>query len=190
MNEDGTETSPNSHLAAKLIGLIPVVLIAAVVVAFMFGFRIEERKPATVDWRVHAIAEQNFSVTAPGVFIVDAKKMIFDGDMATARFYQAVDMGADFSVLAVRRPDSDARAFGVVATSLGLTDAEVGAGQQAGPLTIFRHDATQQSGTRTQIYMIFTDRMMYQLSVSAPARTFSTANAERFFGSFRLLPPS
>ena len=37
---------------------------------------------------------------------------------------------------------------------------------------------------------IFNDRMMYRLTVSAPAASFPAANAERFFGSFRILGKS
>lgn len=169
---------------ARRIAIVPVVVIVGAVIAFMLGFRLEGRRPLTVDWRAHTVAESNFGVAAPGMLMVNRQMMRFDGEDAVAQTYAASDLGEDFSVSVVRRPDSDRRPFEAVAKSLGLggTDAT----QRADGLTQFRHDVTLE-GMRTQALLIFDDRMMYQLIVTSAAASFPTANAERFFSSFRLL---
>ena len=180
MSTDGLDTAP----VARLLAIVPVVLIAVGVIAFLLGFRLEGRQPVAMGWRVHTVAEDNFAVTAPGVLIVNRQTMRFEGREATALTYVATDFKVDFSVSAVRRPDGDTRPFDEVAKSLGLR-GEDGA-QRADGLTAFRHNTTRD-GERTQALLLFQGRKMYQLMVTSPAASFPAANAERFFGSFRLL---
>jgi len=177
---DGSEPAP----IARLVAIVPVVVIAAGFIAFMLGYRLEGRQHAPPEWRTHTVEQQNFVVATPGVFIVNQQTMSFEGQDAPAQVYMAYDLGVDFSVTAVRRPDSDVRAFDEVAKGLGLKGTD-GAQRPDGG-TMFKHDVALE-GTRTQAILIFRDRMMYQLMITAPVAAFPEAGAERFFGSFRLL---
>lgn len=180
MSTDGSKVDP----LARRIAIVPVVVIAAAAAAYLWGFRLEGRRPVTLDWRTHAVAESHFAVAAPGMLIINRQMMKIAGEDALAQTYMASDLGADFSVSVVRRPDRDHRPFDVVAKSLGLSGTDVA--QSADGLTLFRHDVTLE-GTRTQALVIFHERMMYQMMVTSPAASFPLVDAERFLGSFRLL---
>lgn len=181
MSADGLKVHP----AARLIALVPVILIAGGIIAAMLGYRPEGRQHLAVEWRTHTVAQNGFTVSAPGVFIVVRDTMSFDGAEAPAETYSASDLGAEFSVVAVRRPDSDVRPLADVARSMGLSGTD--AVESPGGLTTFHHDVTIE-GTRTQARLILHERMAYQLIVTAPPASFQPANAERFFGSFRIIP--
>ena len=178
MEFDASKADP----LARRMALVPVVVIATAVVAYLVGFRLDGRQAMTLDWRVHAVAENGFSVLAPGLFIINRQPLNFDGEDAVAQTYVASDLGADFSVTVARRPDADTRPVAEVAKSLGVNGAE--AAQSAGDLTRFSHDITLE-GKRTQALLIFRDRTLYQLMVTSPAATFPSAKAEQFFSSFR-----
>lgn len=183
MSDDVSKSDP----LARRFALVPVIVIAAAVIAYMWGFRLDGRQPLTLDWRVHTVAENSFAVAAPGMMVINHQPMNFEGENADAATYIASDFGADFSVTAVKRPDSDRRSFDDVAKGLGLLGTD--ATERAGGGTMFHHDVTE-NGTRTQAVLIFEDRMMYQLMVKAPAASFPAANAGRFFDSFHLLAKS
>lgn len=170
-------------LIPRLVAVVPVVLIAGAMIAFMAGTRLEGRRHDAPIWRTHAVAEHNFSIGTPGVVIVHPEAPGFAGTDATARTYVASDRGVDFTVTVVRLPDSDARPPEEVAKSLGVADTA--SPQRAGGLTIFRHDVAQD-GTRTEARVIFSDRTMYQLMVASPERSFPAADAARFFESFKI----
>ncbi len=166
---------------SRLIALGVVVVIA--IVGFL-AFRPDSSRPLPEDWRNIVIADSNFGVTAPGAFFVGRQTMDFDGIDAEVRTYLVPDHGTDYSVLAALRPEGDKRPFANVARDMKLTGAA--SPQQVGDFTVFRHDVTID-GNRTQAAIFFHDRVMYQLMVTSPAKEFSTANAERYFGSFHLL---
>jgi len=181
MSADGLKVHP----MARLLGLVPVVLIAGGIIAAMLGYRPEGRAPTTVEWRTHSVTEIGFAVAAPGVFIVNRQVMGLGGTDAPADVYLASDLGVNFSVSVVQRPEDDGRSFTDVAKEMGLRGTDPA--QREGGLTVFQHNVTVE-GTRTRAQVIFHDRMMYQLMVSSPAAAFSEANADRFFNSFRLIP--
>ena len=52
------------------------------------------------------------------------------------------------------------------------------------------YDSGIVDGERKQARLIFRDRMLYQVMVSGPAKTFPAAEAQRFFSAFRLAPAS
>jgi hypothetical protein len=184
MSEDGYKVAP----LARILALVPVILIAAGLIAAMFGIRPEGRRHAAPEWRTHTLAEYNFAVAAPGVFIMNRQMMDLGGEGALAQTYIASAVaGIDFSVSAVRRPTGDGRPFAEVVRSLGLSSGDPAQGP--GGSTMFRHDVALE-GTRTQALLIFQDRMMFQMMVTAPEGSFPLADAERFFGSFRLLGKS
>jgi len=178
--EENKLSRPVAH--ARMFAVVPVVLIAGAVIAFLLGFRTEGRKPMESTWRTHTAAEHEFVVTMPGVLIVNYQTMNFDGQDVTGRSYVASDRGADLSVTAFRRPDTDTRTFADVAQDLGM--AGDNPTERAGGLTAFTHD-TAEDNTRTQAVLLFHERMMYQMMVKAPAKAFPTKDAERFFASFR-----
>ncbi len=103
VSDDASKSDP----MARRFALIPVVIIAAAVLAYQFGFRLEGRQTEKLDWRAHTVAESNFAVTAPGMLVINHQNMNFDGESADAATYIASDLGADFSVSVVRRPDDD-----------------------------------------------------------------------------------
>ena len=82
----------------RLIAIIPVVIIAGAMLAFMYGFRTEGRTYTTAAWRSHTIAEHSFSMTTPGLLMEIYKQVDFDGDVVTGKSYVGSDMGTDFSV--------------------------------------------------------------------------------------------
>lgn len=169
----------------RLIAIIPVILIAGAMIAFMAGTRLEGRRHGDPIWRTHAVAEHNFTVGTPGVVIVHPAAAGFAGTDAPARTYVASDRGADFTVTVVRLPESDARSPEDVAKSLGVADTA--SPQRAGALTVFRHDVAQD-GERTEARVIFSGRMLYQLRVASPEVSFPAADASRFFESFKIGP--
>ena len=175
---DGFKADPK----ARMFALVPVVLIVGGLIAAMLGIRPEGRTHAPPEWRTHTVEKQAFAVATPGVFIVNQQMMNFDGKDVPAQVYIAYDLGVDYSVSAVRRPDDDVRPFDEVAISMGLSGRDIE--QRNDGLPAFRHDVTLE-GTRTQALLIFKDRMMYQLMVTTPAG--SVSSAQRFFDSFRLL---
>jgi len=183
MSRNSLKVQPIARYAA----VIPVLLIAGACVAFLLGYRLEGRKPYTVTWRNVAVAEQSFSITTPGLFIVNQQNLDFQGLEVPARTYAASDMTVNYSISAVRRPESDGRSFAEVAESFGVRSTDT-ASHPSGA-TMFRHDVIEE-GTRTQARLIFHDRMMYQLMVVSPQDKFPVADAERFFSSFRLMGKS
>jgi hypothetical protein len=184
VSHDGLKVAP----IARLMALVPVILIAGGAIAFGFGYRLEGRSHAPPDWRTHTVAEQGFAVAAPGMLIVNRQAMDFGGNEVPAQTYISSDIvGTDFSISAVRRPDGDDRPFAQVAQSLGLS--AVDPEQAVDGSTTFRHDVALE-GTRTQALLIFQGRMMYQVMVKAPERSFPLVDADRFFRSFRLLAKS
>ncbi len=183
VSDDASKSDP----MARRFALIPVVIIAAAVLAYQFGFRLEGRQTEKLDWRAHTVAESNFAVTAPGMLVINHQNMNFDGESADAATYIASDLGADFSVSVVRRPDDDLRPFDEAAKGLGLLGTD--ATERVGGGTMFRHDVTL-NGARTEAVLIFKDRMLYQLMVRSPAASFPETNAQRFFDSFHLLGQS
>ena len=179
MSDEGLK----AHPAARLVAIIPVLVIAGAAIAFMMGWRLEGRAPYEVQWRTHAVEELNFGVTAPGLFIISQEPMDLGGQAATAQVYVSSDQGKSFTVSAVRRPDSDQRPADEVAKAMGLRATE--AVPATGP-AIFAHDVTLE-GKRTQARLIFNGRMVYQLMVISSAASFPAADATRFLDSFRLL---
>ena len=169
---------------AKMFAIVPVVLIAAACIAFAFGWRLEGRKPLDMSWRT-LTTDSNFSVMAPGIFIVRPETMAFSGEEAKGFNYAVSDRGVMLSVSVTPIPDSDTRPLEQVAASLGAGNVEGLPGVGGKPA--FQRDFLQQ-GRRTQVRVIFQDRKVYQLVVTAPAERFPAADAEKFFGSFRVLP--
>lgn len=165
--------------------LIAVGLIIVVVAAVgFFGFRHDGPRPSPNDWREINIAQSNFGVTAPGAFFTGEQNMNFDGIDTLVQTYLVPDRGTDYSVLAARRPEGDKRDFAEIAKDMKLTGAA--SPQQRGGLTMYLHDVTV-GGSRTQAAIFMRDYVLYQLMVTAPVKTFSTDNAERYFSSFHLL---
>jgi len=171
------------HPMARLFAIVPVVLIAVGVIAFVQGFRLEGRQPVSLAWRTLSVAEHNFAVAAPGMFIVNRQPMNIGDENVEAHVYAMKDSGVTFSVSATRRPNTDQRPLDEVAERLGMSGT---AAASPTSMPMFRYDDTRQ-GERTQALLIFNDRMMYQLMVTAPAASYPSANAARFLGSFRLL---
>ncbi|MGE4063598.1 MAG: hypothetical protein AB7E79_09540 [Rhodospirillaceae bacterium] len=170
----------------RLIAIIPVVLIAAALLAFMYGFRTEGRKYTTAAWRTHTVSEPNinFQVSTPGSLMSIYQNMLFDGEPATAKVFVGSDMGTDFSITIAERPESDQRTIEQMSkTLLGVQGIQPfsGAGGARAVLTDFVLD-----DKRTQARVIFKDRMLYQLMASGPAKTFPVQQADRFFASFKL----
>lgn len=172
------------HPVARLLAVVPVVIIAGGFIAFMLGYRLEGRRYEVLAWRTHAVAENNFTVATPGMFIARPETIRLGAEEVLARSYEASDRGVAFLVLAARRPDSDTRPPAEVAESLGLSGTP--AGPRADGLQAFADDAVED-GARTQAAVILGGRMVYRLVVRAPARSFPAADANRFFDSFRLL---
>ncbi len=166
--------------------LVAVGIIVAVVAAIgFFGFRHDDGpRPSPNDWRNIEIVQSNFGVTAPGAFFTGEQNMSFDGIDTLVQTYLVPDSGTDYSVLAARRPEGDKRDFAEAAKDMKLTGAD--SPTQAAGFTVFRHDVTVD-GNRTQAAIFFRDDVMYQLMVTAPAKSFSTDKAERYFSSFHLL---
>jgi len=179
MNVGGLKIDP-----VRLIALVPVVLIAGAVIAFLLGHRPEGRR-IVVEWRTHAVAEHNFAVTAPGLFVVGQQTIDFADTETTAQTYHCTDRNMDFIVSVVRRPNGDERPPEEVAESQGLS--RTSKVQRADGLSAFRHDAKADDGSRTQALLIFHGRTMYQVMVVSPARIYRTVDAEKFLSSFRLL---
>lgn len=177
--EELSQPSPK----ARLFAIVPVVVIAALVLAFMYGMRFEGRRYTTAAWRTHTVAEHAFQVSTPGTLMSIYQTMDFDGAPVTAQSYVGSDMGTDFSVTVAERPDTDTRSVEDVAKSLGVRDVKAVAG--AGGATSVATDFVIE-GQRTKARLIFKDRMLYQLMAAGPAKTFPDAQAERFFSSFRL----
>lgn len=170
----------------RLIAIIPVVLIAAALLAFMYGFRTEGRKYTTAAWRTHTVEEPTarFQIATPGSLTSIYQNMLFDGEAGTAKVFVGSDMGTDFSLTIAERPESDQRSLDDLAkTLLGVQGVQPfpGAGGAAAIATDFVLD-----DKRTQARVIFKDRMLYQLIASGPAKTFQPQLAERFFASFKL----
>ncbi len=178
MGEDGFKISVQQVVAA--------LVVAAGIAAAVWGFG-QERHPVATEWRPHAVAENNFTVDAPGVFIVNKQPMDFEGTEVSAQTYQASDLGMDYSVLVARRPDSDMRSVAQVAKDMRLSGA--GAGEDMGGLVVFHHDVAVE-GRRTQAVVYFQDRLMYQLMASARTQQFSPPQSVRFLNSFHLLNPT
>jgi hypothetical protein len=169
---------------ARWFALVPVVLIAGALIAAMLGYRPEGAKPFTVTWRPQIMMQQSFAVTSPGMFTINTQPMKLGSEEVPAKVHMAYDQGKDFSVVAVRRPDSDIRPYDDVAKSLGLSGID--ATQRADGGTMFQHDVTEEP-TRTRAILVFRDRMMYQVMVTSSVSKFPVADAERFISSFRLL---
>lgn len=170
--------------------LIAVGLIVVVIAAIgFFGFRHDGPRPSPNEWRNINIVQSNFGVTAPGAFFTGTQNMNFDGIDTLVQTYLVPDRGTDYSVLAARRPEGDKRDFAEIAKDMKLTGA--GSPQQVGDFTVYRHDVTVD-GNRTQAAIFLRDYVLYQLMVTAPVKSFSTTNAERYFNSFHLLnsPPA
>ena len=167
----------------RLLAIIPVVIIAGALLAFMYGFRTEGRTYTTAAWRAHTVAEHAFTITTPGTLMSMSTTMNFDGESATAQVYVGSDMGTDFSVTVAERPTGDKRAVEDVAKSLGVKDVKVvpGIGAAKSVETDFIIE-----GQKTRARLVFKERMLYQLMVVGPAKTFPEQNAERFFASFKL----
>jgi hypothetical protein len=163
-------------------------IVAIAIVGIVLSLRTPSgvTRPKPTDWRNIEIPASNFGVTAPGTFFVGEQVMDFDGIEDVVRTYLVPDRGTDYSVLAAQRPAADRRPFGEVAKDMKLTGAD--SAQQVGDFTAFRHDVTV-GGNRTKAMVFFRERLMYQLMVTAPVKSFSEANAERYFGSFHLLAP-
>ena len=168
---------------AKIFALVPVVLIAAACIAFALGWRLEGRKPLDMSWRT-LTTDSNFSVMAPGIFIVRPETLTFSDGPAQGLNYAVIDRGVMFSVSVAPIPDSDTRPLEQVAASLGAGNIEGLPGVGGKPA--FQRDFLQQ-GRRTQVRVIFQDRIVYQLAATAPTDRFPAADAERFFSSFRVL---
>lgn len=179
VSSEGLKVSPVARWAA----IVPVVVIAGAIIAFMLGAAPEGRRYTAAIWRTHAVAEHDFAVAAPGVFTVNFQTMFLDGEDISAQTYVASDRGADFSVTVVRRPDADARPLKDVAADLGVRGVDGAPG--AGGTTVFRHDVALD-GRRIQAHLIFHDRMLYQVMVTAPEKAFRPEDAARFFSSFRV----
>ncbi len=170
----------------RFIAIIPVVIIAGAMLAFMYGFRTEGRTYTTVAWRTHTVTEPeiSFQISTPGMLMSTYQNMMFDGESATAKAFIGSDMGTDFSLTVAARPDSDKRSIDEVAKSLlGVRDVKPFSG--AGGATAIATDFVLD-GKRTQARLIFKDRMLYQLMAVGPAKTFPEPQAERFFASFKL----
>ena len=173
----------------RLIAIIPVVLIAAAFLAFMYGYRTEGRKYTTAPWRTHTVEEPlaKFQVSTPGSLMSFYQNMMFDGEAATVKVFVGSDMGTDFSVTIAERPDSDLRTIDQVARSLlGVQGVQLFSGVSGA--TAIASDFVLDD-KRTQARLIFKDRMLYQLLASGPAKTFQPQQAERFFTSFKLSSP-
>jgi hypothetical protein len=170
----------------RLIAIIPVVIIAGAMLAFMYGFRTEGRTYTTSPWRTHTVEEPNvsFQVSTPGMLMSIYQNMMFDGEAATAKAFVGSDMGTDFSVTIAERPDSDKRTIEAVAKSL-LGVRGIAPFPGAGGATAISTDFVLDD-KRTQVRLIFKDRMLYQLMAVGPAKTFSEQQANRFFASFKL----
>ncbi len=169
---------------ARRLALVPVIVIAGSVIAYLLGFRLEGRAPVVVTWRTHTVAESAFTVAAPGMLITYQQTMNFDGRPTLAQTHVVSELGADFIVSIVQRRAGDNRPTEVMAANLGLSaiDAPV----LPGGLAMFGRDYIEE-GKRTQARMIFRDRTVYQLMVTSPEAVFPLAGAGRFFESFRLL---
>lgn len=168
----------------RLIAIIPVVIIAGAMLAFMYGFRTEGRTYTTAPWRSHTIAEHSFSMTTPGLLMEMYKQVDFDGDVVTGQSYVGSDMGTDFSVTVAERPPSDKRTVEDIAKSLGVAAIQ---GFPGGGRYIDTDFVIEAQKTRARL--IFKDRMLYQLMAVGPVKTFPEANANRFFASFTLAGP-
>jgi hypothetical protein len=170
----------------RLIAIIPVVILAAALLAFMYGFRTEGRKYTTSPWRSHVVAEHDFQITTPGLLMSMYTNMNFDGEQVTAQSYVGSDMGHDFSVTVATRPESDKRSIEDIAKGLG--------GGAAKPVP--RSDGTTAvdtefvlEGQRNVVRLIFKDRTLYQLMAVGPQKTFPEQQAQRFLASFKLTAP-
>ncbi len=171
------------HPKARLFAIVPVVLIAAAILAFMYGFRMEGRTYTTATWRTHTVAEHAFTVTSPGTLMAMSQDMNFDGEAVTARAYIGSDMGTDFSVTVAVRPGSDKRSVEDVAKSLGVKNIKPVPGV-AGATSLATDFVIE--GQRTQAILIFKERMLYQLMAAGPEKTFPLGDAAKFFASFKL----
>jgi hypothetical protein len=170
----------------RLIAIIPVVIIAGAMLAFMYGFRTEGRTYTTAAWRTHTVTEPeiSFQIATPGMLMSTYQNMMFDGEAATAKAFIGSDMGTDFSLTIATRPDSDKRTIEQVAQSLlGMREVKPFPGVGGAPAV--SADFVLED-TRTQARVIFKDRMLYQLMAVGPAKTFSEPRAQRFFDSFKL----
>ncbi len=172
---------------ARWFAIVPVLVIGGGFIAFMLGYDLGGPTYKAPEWRTHTIEQQHFAVATPGVFVVNQQSMSLNGQDVPAQVYIAYDLGVDFSVTVVRRPDGDVRPFNEAAKGLGLMGTDGTERPDGG--TAFRHDV-DQDGTRTQAVLIFRDRTMYQLMVTAPTGSFPVIEAERFFSSFRFLANS
>lgn len=181
-DEDFSKLSQPSP-KARLFAIIPVVLIGAFVMAFVYGMRLEGRRYTTAPWRTHAVAEHNFSITTPGTLMSIYQNMDFDGAPVTAQSYVGSDMGTDFSVTVAQRPETDTRSIEDVAKSLGVRDVKPVPGV-AGATALATDFVIE--GERTQARLIFKDRTLYQLMAAGPVKTFPEDQAQRFFSSFKL----
>lgn len=168
----------------RLIAIIPVVLIAGAMLAFMYGFRTEGRTYTTAPWRTHTIAEHSFVMTTPGMLMMINKEVDFDGEVVAGKSYVGADMGTDYSVTVAERPPSDKRSIEDVAKSLGVkTIVDVpGGGKSVDTDFVIE-------GQKTRARLIFKDRLMYQIMAAGPAKTYPEASADRFFASFKLSAP-
>ena len=170
----------------RFLAIIPVVLLAGAMLAFMYGWRTKGRVYTTAPWRSHVIAEHDFQITTPGLLMSMYTNMNFDGEMVTAQTYVGSDMGNDFSVTVAARPDSDKRTIEAIAKELGGTASK----------PVPRSDGTTAldtefvlEGQRNVVRLIFKDRTLYQLMAVGPQKTFSDQQAQRFFSSFKLTAP-
>lgn len=184
--DDDLERIAKPDPKLRLIAIIPVVIIAGAMLAFMYGFRTEGRTYTTVAWRTHTVTEPDFSfqIATPGMLMSTYQNMLFDGEGATAKAFIGSDMGTDYSLTVATRPDSDKRTIEQVAQSLlGMREVKPfpGAGGAPAVSADFVLD-----GKRTQARLIFKDRMLYQLMAVGPAKTFPEPQAQRFFESFKL----
>jgi hypothetical protein len=177
----GKLAQPSPRL--RLIAIIPVVVLAVAMLAFMYGWRAEGRKYTTAPWRSHVVAEHDFQVTTPGTLMSIYTNMDFDGEEVTAQSYVGSDMGTDFSVTVATRPDGDKRSVEAIAKDLG--------GSATKPVP--RSDGTTAvdtefvlDGQRNVVRLIFKDRVLYQLMAVGPQKTFPEDQARRFFASFKL----
>jgi len=185
-NDDSLQNIRRMNPRVRLIAIIPVVLLAAALLAFMYGWRTEGRKYTTAPWRSHVIAEHNFQITTPGLLMSMYTNMDFDGEQVTAQSYVGSDMGNDFSVTVATRPESDKRSIDAIAKDLG--------GGAAKPVA--RADGTTAvdtefvlEGQRNVVRLIFKDRVLYQLMAVGPQKTFPEQQAQRFFSSFKITAP-
>lgn len=170
----------------RLIAIIPVVIIAGAMLAFMYGYRSEGRKYTTSPWRNHTVEEPlvTFQISTPGALMSTYQNIMLDGEAATAKVFVGSELGTDFSVAIAERPESDKRTVDEVAKTL-LGAQGIAPFPGAGGASAISADFVLDN-KRTQARLIFKDRMLYQLMASGPAKTFSEPNAARFFGSFRL----